>query len=112
MFSLGISVNVCREHESDCASLTVQFAICHQRATEGDCTDEGAEVRDYLGEVGGRVCGEVGVLDHVLCHAGEHGSQTHQAVEGRHQLGQLRDLDLLSNDQALRGAGEREITRK
>ena len=82
-------------------SLTLQFAVRHQRATESDATDVGAEIGDYLGEVGCLwVCDEVGVLDHVLGHAGEHGRQPHQAVEGRHQLGQVGDLDPLSNGQA------------
>lgn len=79
---------------------TLQFAVCHQRATESDSTDEGAEVRHYLGEVGCRVGGEMRVLDHVFSHTGEHGSQSYQAVEGSHQLGQVSDLDLLSNGQA------------
>lgn len=82
MFAFRGILSIC-----DCASLTLQFAICHQRATESDSTNEGAEVRDYLGEVGCRVCGEVGVLDHVFGDTGDHGSQPHQAVEGSHQLG-------------------------
>lgn len=81
-------------------SLTLQFAVRNQRATESDSADVGAEVRDYLGEVGCRVCGKVGVLDHVFGHAGEHGGHPHQAVEGSHQLGQVSNLDLLSNGQA------------
>lgn len=52
------------------AFLTLQFAICHQRAAESDSTDVGAEVRHYLGEVGSRVCGEVRVLNHVFGHTG------------------------------------------
>lgn len=79
---------------------TLQFAICHQRAAESDSTNVGADVRDNLSEVGRRVGGEVGVLDHILGHAGEHSSQTHQAVEGSHQLWQVSDLDSLSNGQA------------
>lgn len=78
---------------------TLQFAIRHQWSTESDSTDVGADVGDDLGEVGRGVCGKVGVLHHVLGHAGEHGSQAHQAVEGCHQLGQVCDLDPLSDGQ-------------
>lgn len=80
----------------------MQLSICHQRATESDSTNVGAKVCHYLGEVSCRVRGEVWVLDHVFSDTGEHGSQPHQAVEGCHQLGQITDLDLLSNGQTLR----------
>lgn len=90
----------------------MQFAVCHQRATESDSTDIGPQVSHDLGEVGCRVGGEVGVLDHVLGHTGEHGSQAHQAVEGSHQLGQVSDLDLLSDSQALKRETDRERENK
>lgn len=79
---------------------TLQFAICHQRAAESDSANVSADVRNNLGEVGRRVGGEVGVLDNIFGHAGEHSSQTHQAVEGSHQLWQVSDLDSLSDGQA------------
>lgn len=82
------------------AALTLQFSVGHQRAAEGDSTDVGAQVRHDLGEVGCGVGGKVGVLHHVLGHAGQHGSQAHQAVEGSHQLRQVGDLDPLSDGQA------------
>lgn len=80
--------------------VTLQFSIRHQRAAEGDSTNVGAQVCDDLGEVGRRVGGKMGVLHHVLGHAGQHGSQAHQAVEGSHQLRQVGDLDPLSDGQA------------
>lgn len=79
---------------------TLELSIGHQRATEGDSTDVGAEVRHNLGEVGCGVSGEMGILDHVFSHTGKHGSQAHQAVEGSHQLGQVSNLDPLSDGQA------------
>ena len=86
----------------------MQFAVCHQRATESDSTNIRSQVSHDLGEVGCRVGGEVGVLDHVLGHTGEHSGQAHQAVEGSHQLGQVSDLDLLSDSQALKRATDGE----
>lgn len=82
------------------AALTLQFAICYQRAAKSDSTDVGSKIRNYLGEVGCRVCSEVWVLNHVFSHTGEHSSQANQTVESSHQLGQVTDLDLLSNGQA------------
>lgn len=79
--------------------LTLQLAVGHQGAAEGDAADVGADVGDDLGEVGSGVGGEVRILHHVLGHAGEHGGQTHQAVEGGHQLRQVCDLDPLSDGQ-------------
>lgn len=79
--------------------LTLQFPISYQGSTKCDPSDEGAQVGDELGEVGRRVGSKVRVFDHVLCHAGEYCSQTHQAVEGSYQLGEVGDLNTLSNGQ-------------
>lgn len=62
-------------------SLTLQFPIGDQRATEGDPTDVGPEVGHDLGEVGRRVRGEVRVLHDVFGDAGQHRGQAHQTVE-------------------------------
>lgn len=87
-------------HMKPPSSLTLQFAVRHQRAAESDSSNVGANVSHNLGEIRRGVSGEVRVLDHVFGHTGEHGSQTHQAVEGSHQLRQVCDLDPLSNSQA------------
>lgn len=93
---------------SNQSSRTLKFAVSHQRSTEGDSSNVGPQVGHNLGEVGCRVSCEVGVLHHVLGHAGEHGCQTHQTVESGHKLRQVRDLDLLSDGQTCKGGANKK----
>lgn len=88
--------------ESGSAFLTLQFAVRHQRSTESDSTNVGAQVGNYLGEVGCRVRSKVRVLDHVFGHTGEYCSQSDQAVECSHKLRQVSDLNFFCNGQAWR----------
>lgn len=89
---------------------TLQLAVGDQRAAEGHASDVGAQVGHRLQHPGGWVGVKMGELNHVLRNAGEDGSQTHEAVEGRHQLGQVGDLDTLGNGEACRR--ERYLNRK
>lgn len=94
----------------------MKFAIGHQGATESHPSNVGAQVGHSLQHSGGWVGVQVRKLDHELGHAGENGRQSHQAVEGCHQLGQVGDLDTLGNGEtwsaasgrAREGGGERE----
>lgn len=81
---------------------TLQLAVGDQRATERHASDVGAQVGHSLQHPGGWVGVKMGELNHVLRNTGEDGSQTHKAVEGRHQLGQVGDLDTLGNGETCR----------
>lgn len=83
--------------------LTLKLAVSHQRATESDPSDIGAQIRHSLQHTGGWVGVKVGVLNHEFSDAGENSRQAHEAVEGRHKLRQVRDFDTLGNGETCRG---------
>lgn len=80
----------------------MQLAVGYQRAAESNASDVSAQIGHSLQHTGGWVGVKMGELNHVLCNAGEDSRQTHQTVEGRHQLRQVGDFDTLSNGETCR----------
>lgn len=78
---------------------TLEFAIGNKWATESDSADVGAQVGHGLHYISSRMDVQMRVFNHELCDAGEHSSQTHQAVERGHKLRQVRNLNPLSDRQ-------------
>lgn len=78
----------------------MQLSVGHQRSAEGDASDVGAQVGHGLQDTSCRVSFQVRELNHVLGDAGEHGRESHQAVEGCHQLWQVRDFNTLGDGEA------------
>lgn len=86
----------------------MELSIGHQRATEGDATDVGAQIRHGLDNPSSCVGVQVRELDHVLGDARENRCQSHQAVEGRHQLRQVCDFNTLGNGEACRATSQKQ----
>ena len=76
---------------------SLELAVGHDGAAEGDSTDVGAKEQGDLLGGGGWVLSEVGEVVDVGGHAGEDGGDTDERVESGHQLGQVRDLDALGD---------------
>ena len=95
------------QHEGRRVEQTLEFAVRHQGAGEGDASDVGAEEDGALDHGGGRVGGEGGEVVDVGGHAGENGGHADEGVEGGDELGQVGDLDFLGDGGADEGAATR-----
>merc|ERR550519_1332592 len=86
-----------RQHQRVRTEITVELAIGNQRPSEGHTSDESSQEGGGLDHGGSRVSGEAREMVDVGGHAGQHGGHADQGVEGSHQLGQVGDLDPLSD---------------
>merc|ERR550519_3086761 len=93
----GIECMAARQHQRVRTEITVELAIGNQRPSEGHTSDESSQEGGGLDHGGSRVSGEAREMVDVGGHAGQHGGHADQGVEGSHQLGQVGDLDPLSD---------------